>query len=113
VLTEGHQPDLDEVVTAINARTGKAIGVVADSADPAAPKLVFAKAIEAFGQVDIMVNNAGYRPRVRVGNYEGRQSPLPAPAGINYLLVTLRPGAGPIGRRPAIPLAGWRSPRVH
>ncbi len=59
MLTARHQPDLDEVVTAINARTSKAIGVVADSANPAAPKLVSAKAIETFGQVDIMVNNAG------------------------------------------------------
>lgn len=30
--------------------------------------------------------------RVIVGQYEGMQSPVPAPPGINYLLVTLRPG---------------------
>ncbi|MHA2787562.1 SDR family NAD(P)-dependent oxidoreductase [Corynebacterium sp. S7] len=60
VLTARHQEDLDAVVEAITAAGGKAIGVVADSADPKAPKEVFAKAIEKFGQVDIMVNNAGY-----------------------------------------------------
>ena len=60
VLTARHQADLDEVVAAITARGSMAIGVVADSADPKAPKEVFSKAIDAFGQVDIMVNNAGY-----------------------------------------------------
>lgn len=60
VLTARHRTDLDEVVAAITAAGGKAIGVVANSADPKAPKQVFAKAIESFGQVDIMVNNAGY-----------------------------------------------------
>ena len=33
--------------------------MVADSTDPNAPKEVFARAIEEFGQVDVMVNNAG------------------------------------------------------
>lgn len=60
VLTARHEEELDEVVRDITDLGGKAIGVVADSADPKAPKEVFGKAIEAFGQVDIMVNNAGY-----------------------------------------------------
>lgn len=60
MLTARHADDLDTVVEAINAQGGAAIGVVADSADPNAPKEVFSKASEAFGQVDIMVNNAGY-----------------------------------------------------
>jgi NAD(P)-dependent dehydrogenase (short-subunit alcohol dehydrogenase family) len=60
VLTARHHKDLDEVVAAITETGGSAIGVVADSADPKAPKEVFAKAIEEFGQVDIMINNAGY-----------------------------------------------------
>lgn len=60
VLTARGQPLLDEVVARINAAGGgKAIGIVADSADQAAPKTVFEQAIAEFGQVDIMVNNAG------------------------------------------------------
>lgn len=60
VITARSQGGLDEVVEAITAAGGRALGVVADSADPAAPGAVFGKAIEAFGQVDILVNNAGY-----------------------------------------------------
>lgn len=60
VLTARRQAELDEAVAGIAAAGGKAIGVLADSADPQAPKRVFGKAIETFGQVDIMVNNAGY-----------------------------------------------------
>jgi len=34
----------------------------------------------------------GQPAHVILGNYQGRQSPVPAPKGINYLLVTLTPG---------------------
>jgi 3-oxoacyl-[acyl-carrier protein] reductase len=60
VLTARGKEALDATVAALVAKGGRAIGVVADSADPKAPKDVFARALEAFGQVDIMVNNAGY-----------------------------------------------------
>lgn len=66
VLTARKQADLDAAVTGIVAAGGKAIGVLADSADPSAPKTVFAQAIEAFGQVDILVNNAGYGDMVSI-----------------------------------------------
>ncbi|MCA0919247.1 SDR family NAD(P)-dependent oxidoreductase [Pseudooceanicola nanhaiensis] len=59
VITARHQDAIDEAVKEIEAAGGTAIGLVADSADPDAPARVFAKAIEAFGQVDILVNNAG------------------------------------------------------
>ncbi|MCB1671619.1 MAG: SDR family oxidoreductase [Gammaproteobacteria bacterium] len=60
VLTARHQAALDEAVEKINAAgAGRALGIVADSADPDAPAAVFGKAIESFGQVDILVNNAG------------------------------------------------------
>lgn len=59
VITARRQKELDEAVQALTAQGGKAIGVVADSADRAAPKEVFARAIDTFGQVDILVNNAG------------------------------------------------------
>ncbi|MFS4469882.1 SDR family NAD(P)-dependent oxidoreductase [Chryseobacterium sp. T20] len=60
VLTSINKEELDKVVGEITGAGGKAIGLVADSADPKAPKEVFTKAIETFGQVDILVNNAGY-----------------------------------------------------
>lgn len=60
VLTARKQADLDEAVNTINgAGVGRAFGVIADSSDHEAPKRVFEEAISAFGQVDIMVNNAG------------------------------------------------------
>ena len=59
VITARHKEALDKAAEAIRARGGQALAVVADSADPKAPALVFTAATEAFGQVDIMVNNAG------------------------------------------------------
>lgn len=59
VLTARGQEGLDKAVAAIKDQGGNALGVVADSADPDAPPRVFKEAIDAFGQVDIMVNNAG------------------------------------------------------
>ena len=66
VLTARHQGDLDAVVEAITASGGQAIGLAADSADPTSPAAVFAKAIERFGQVDIVVNNAGVLDMVAI-----------------------------------------------
>ncbi|RQP08163.1 MAG: SDR family oxidoreductase [Paracoccus sp. BP8] len=60
VLTARGQADLDAAVAEITAEGGKALGVLADSADPKAPKAVFERAVAAYGQVDILVNNAGY-----------------------------------------------------
>lgn len=45
--------------------------------------------------------------RVIVGNYDGAQSPVPAPKGINYLLVTLRPGERWTYQPPAGHSVGW------
>jgi 3-oxoacyl-[acyl-carrier protein] reductase len=59
VLTARGKELLDTVVQGIVAKGGKAIGVVADSADPKAPAAVFTQAVTTFGQVDILVNNAG------------------------------------------------------
>jgi 3-oxoacyl-[acyl-carrier protein] reductase len=60
VLTARGKQALDETVNGITASGGKAIGIVADSSDPAAPQQVFDAAIERFGKVDILVNNAGF-----------------------------------------------------
>ncbi|TGD73275.1 SDR family oxidoreductase [Mangrovimicrobium sediminis] len=67
VMTARSEAALEEAANTINAAGGgKALAVVADSSDPAAPKAVFERAIEAFGQVDIMVNNAGSGDMVAV-----------------------------------------------
>ena len=60
VITALDQAEIDAAVSEITAVGGDAIGLVADSADPSAPAKVFAKAIETYGKVDVMVNNAGY-----------------------------------------------------
>ncbi|MFS1286902.1 SDR family NAD(P)-dependent oxidoreductase [Pseudomonas piscis] len=69
VLTARNQGELDLAVKSIAGEGGKAIGVLADSADPKAPGLVFGKASEAFGQVDILVNNAGYGDMMSIEEY--------------------------------------------
>ena len=61
VMTARGKDALEDAVATINARDGgRALAVVADSADPEAPARVFKEAIDAFGQVDILVNNAGW-----------------------------------------------------
>jgi 3-oxoacyl-[acyl-carrier protein] reductase len=59
---------LAEVAAAITAATGtEALGVPADATDPAALDRVCDQALEHFGRLDIVVNNAGGPP---AGNYE-------------------------------------------
>jgi NAD(P)-dependent dehydrogenase (short-subunit alcohol dehydrogenase family) len=83
VLTATHQDGIDAVVEAISASGGKAIGLVADSADPASPEIVFAKAIEQFEQVDIMVNNAGFGDMIAIE--ETTDEHMEKVVQINYL----------------------------
>lgn len=59
VLTARGKELLDEAVEAITEKGGKAIGIAADSTGPQAPSQVFDAAIDTFGQVDILINNAG------------------------------------------------------
>ena len=59
VLTARHEEKLDEVVKAICAKGGQAVGVVADVCSTEDTKKVFATALEKFGDVDILLNNAG------------------------------------------------------
>ena len=58
VITARHQEKLDEVVDAIKAKGGKAVGVVADVCSTADTKKVFGTALDTFGDVDILINNA-------------------------------------------------------
>jgi NAD(P)-dependent dehydrogenase (short-subunit alcohol dehydrogenase family) len=63
VLAVGLQPDaLRETVAGIEADGGEAVAFDADISDPAAIEAVAARAQEAFGGADILVNNAAIYP---------------------------------------------------
>lgn len=59
VLTARNQEKLDEVVKEIRAKGGKVIGVVADVCSTEDTKKVFAQTLKEFGDLDILINNAG------------------------------------------------------
>ncbi len=50
----------EETANAIKAAGGKALAVPGDMTDPAFPEQLVAKALDAFGGLDVIVNNAGY-----------------------------------------------------
>ena len=60
VVSDRDTDPTEEVVAAITAAGGAAIGVPGDVTDPEFPEQLLAKAHEAFGDVHILVNNAGY-----------------------------------------------------
>ncbi|WP_224752361.1 SDR family NAD(P)-dependent oxidoreductase [Metabacillus arenae] len=60
VLTARGKHELNETVAGIKAAGNNAIGIVSDANSAEGCKNVFATAIKEFGQVDIVVNNAGY-----------------------------------------------------
>jgi NAD(P)-dependent dehydrogenase (short-subunit alcohol dehydrogenase family) len=63
VVAAGLQPDeLRETVAEIAAAGGEAVAVDADVSDPAAIEAVAARAQEAFGGTDVLVNNAAIYP---------------------------------------------------
>ena len=59
VLTARGRDKLDAVVEGIRARGGRAVGVVADVTSPQDTRHVFETAVQQFGTVDILINNAG------------------------------------------------------
>jgi NAD(P)-dependent dehydrogenase (short-subunit alcohol dehydrogenase family) len=59
VLADIERPVLDEAVAAITATGAEAIGVVTDVGDPASVDALRDQAIEAFGRVNVLCNNAG------------------------------------------------------
>ena len=63
VLAAGLQPDeLRETVAALEADGGEALAIEADLSDPAQIEVVAARAQEAFGGADILVNNHAIYP---------------------------------------------------
>ena len=60
VLTARGKDKLDNVVEGIRAKGGRAIGVVADICSTKDTEKVFETALKEFGDVDILINNAGY-----------------------------------------------------
>lgn len=59
VLTARGREKLDSVVEGIRAKGGQAIGIAADVCSAQDTEKVFAAAMQEFGDVDILINNAG------------------------------------------------------
>lgn len=59
VLTDIDKEELEKTTAGIKAAGGKAIAITADATSLTSCQEVFAKAIAEFGQVDIVINNAG------------------------------------------------------
>lgn len=59
VITARGKEKLDKVVKAINDKGGRAVGVVADTCSTEDTKRVFETALREFGDLDILINNAG------------------------------------------------------
>lgn len=59
VITARGKEKLDEVVESIRKKGGKAIGVVADVCSTEDTKHVMEETLKEFGDLDILINNAG------------------------------------------------------
>jgi len=60
VVLAGRRPEpLEEVASTIRADGGTALAVPTDASDPAAVKALFATALETYGRLDLLFNNAG------------------------------------------------------
>jgi len=57
-----NRTEVDAVVAEIDSRGGKALAVMADVSDEEAVQRMAAAAVERFGHIDILVNNAAIRP---------------------------------------------------
>ena len=66
-LVGRHEGPLQEVAAATRAAGGEAHVVTADLTEPGAPARVVASAVDRFGGIDVLVNNAG---NVRAGRLE-------------------------------------------
>ena len=62
VINSRKQEDLDKVAASIQGLGGKCIGIAGNAGDSEACKILIEKTIEAFGGIDILVNNAASNP---------------------------------------------------
>ena len=58
----GNTAKAEEVVNEITSAGGRALAIQADVANPEDVKELFEKTLKAFGQIDVVVNNAGIMP---------------------------------------------------
>jgi len=58
-VSDGSKDSAEAAVEEIKAAGGDAVAIQADSSDPDSIKELFAKSVEAFGTVDVLINNAG------------------------------------------------------
>mmetsp|Transcript_10576 Transcript_10576/g.25233 ORF Transcript_10576/g.25233 Transcript_10576/m.25233 type:complete len:306 (+) Transcript_10576:235-1152(+) len=58
-VSDGSKESAQQTVDEIKASGGDAVAIQADSSDPDSIKELFAKSVEAFGTVDVLINNAG------------------------------------------------------
>jgi 3-oxoacyl-[acyl-carrier protein] reductase len=58
----GNTAKAEEVVNEITSAGGRALAIQADVANPDDVKQLFEKTLKAFGQIDVLVNNAGIMP---------------------------------------------------
>ena len=61
VNARSNKSEADEVVRAVEAEGGKAIGALGDVSDPVVFAGIAAAALKQFGRIDILVNNAALR----------------------------------------------------
>jgi NADP-dependent 3-hydroxy acid dehydrogenase YdfG len=62
VLGARRSKKIDAVVQEISASGGKAIGLIADVTKRAEVEALIRKAVDSFGRVDVLINNAGIMP---------------------------------------------------
>lgn len=62
VNARSNQQEADAVVSEIKAAGGQGAAMLADVGDRAALEGMMAKALQTFGHIDIVINNAAYRP---------------------------------------------------
>jgi NADP-dependent 3-hydroxy acid dehydrogenase YdfG len=65
VLGARRSKRIDEVAKKISANGGKAIGLATDVTKRAEVEALIQRAVEGFGRVDVLINNAGIMPIAR------------------------------------------------
>jgi len=59
VVCDVNQHGIDETIELVNAQGGNAIGVACDVSNPTDAQSIVAAALDRFGKLDILINNAG------------------------------------------------------